>query len=76
MSSKELARVILESHACAERYSEAEYQREYGDINEAIKLHKMNTESDVDYFASYVCLAEIYHELNDFENERIILKNV
>ena len=73
-TDEKLAKFICEIHNCANRYNEAEYQREYGDINEAIKLHKSNVESDVDYSASYMRLAEIYHELNDIENEILILE--
>ncbi len=74
MNSEELAKFICELHDCADRYNEAEYQRKYGDIEKAIELHKMNVESKVDYSASYISLAEIYHELNDMENEMRILK--
>ena len=74
MNSKKLARYILEIHECAERFSEAEYQKEQGNINHAIKLHKLNIESDVNYPASYFSLAKLYHELGDSINEKLILK--
>lgn len=74
MNTKKLSEYIREVHKCAERYSEAEYQREHGDINKAIELHKSNILSFVDYSASYISLSEIYRELGDFDNEVLILK--